>query len=131
MIGKTIISILTLILSPFAQKNDGSKTMEVRVTYYHSGEVGGSTLPRGGKPKAFKTVAVDPKIIPYGSKIKVPGIENELVAEDTGGAVKRRVAARRMGRDVPVIDVFVGSRRNMKKMERTQPHFTKIKISSD
>ncbi len=35
-----------------------------------------------------KTIAVDPKIIPLGSKIYIPQFNAIFIAEDTGGAVK-------------------------------------------
>lgn len=37
-------------------------------------------------PKEGRTIAVDPKIIPLGSKVEINGIE--YIAEDTGGAIK-------------------------------------------
>lgn len=40
----------------------------------------------GTKATAGRTVAVDPKVIPYGSTVVING--NEYVAEDTGGSIK-------------------------------------------
>ena len=40
----------------------------------------------GTKAKAGRTIAVDPDIIPYGSKVEING--NEYIAEDCGGAIK-------------------------------------------
>lgn len=40
----------------------------------------------GVKATANRTIAVDPKIIPYGSIVKIGGAE--YVAEDCGGAIK-------------------------------------------
>ena len=47
---------------------------------------GYSKTASGTKPKAKKTIAVDPKIIKLGSKIKIGKIT--YTAEDTGGAIK-------------------------------------------
>ena len=40
----------------------------------------------GVTAQANRTIAVDPKVIPYGSKVIING--NEYVAEDCGGAIK-------------------------------------------
>lgn len=46
--------------------------------------------------QAGRTIAVDPRVIPLGSKVRMNG--REYVAEDTGGAIKGKR-----------IDLFVGS----------------------
>lgn len=48
-----------------------------------------------------KTIAVDPTVIPYGSKVLING--NEYVAEDCGGAIKGNK-----------IDIFVESPKRQK-----------------
>lgn len=40
----------------------------------------------GTKATAGRTIAVDPSVIPYGTKVKING--NTYIAEDCGGAVK-------------------------------------------
>lgn len=50
-----------------------------------SGEWGAITST-GVIPKANRTIAVDPNVIPYGTHVLING--NEYVAEDCGGAIK-------------------------------------------
>ena len=67
------------------------------LTYYCScSRCGGGRTATGTKPKADKTIAVDPKVIPYGSKVKIG--KKTYIAEDCGGAIKNKR-----------IDVFVSS----------------------
>lgn len=40
----------------------------------------------GTKAKQGRTIAVDPDVIPYGTKVMING--NEYIAEDCGGAIK-------------------------------------------
>ena len=47
---------------------------------------GGGLTATGTKPKVGRTIAVDPKVIPYGSKVKIGN--KTYTAEDCGGAVK-------------------------------------------
>ncbi len=75
----------------------------------HYGPTGNLTAT-GTEPKAGRTIAVDPHVIPLGSHVFIDG--HEYVAEDTGGAIKGNI-----------IDIFVdseeeaiekGRRRNVK-----------------
>lgn len=66
------------------------KTETFKVTAYcpcHecSGEYGRQTAT-GHMARAMRTIAVDPAVVPYGTHVKINGIE--YVAEDCGGAVK-------------------------------------------
>ncbi len=54
-----------------------------KVTFY----TGGTKTATGAVPKVGRTIAVDPKVIPYGSKVRVDGF-GTFIAEDTGGAIK-------------------------------------------
>ncbi|MEN3042291.1 MAG: 3D domain-containing protein [Fervidobacterium sp.] len=43
----------------------------------------------GGVPEQFKTIAVDPNVIPLGSLVYIPTLNNTIfIAEDTGSAIK-------------------------------------------
>lgn len=72
------------------------------ITYYCPcaeccGSGGGHTTASGTTPKAGRTVAVDPSLISYGTKLKI-GKKDGYIAEDTGGGVASKH-----------IDIFVNS----------------------
>lgn len=74
--------------------------------------------------------AVDPKVIPYGSVVKIPGI-GEYVAVDTGPAVVSRRAARNAGqtsheRNALVVDIFCSSRSKAQEFKENAPEFAVI-----
>lgn len=71
-------------------KKANEKTEVFKVTAYCpceecSGEYGRQTAT-GHTARAGHTIAVDPTVVPYGSHVKINGVE--YVAEDCGGAVK-------------------------------------------
>lgn len=74
------------------------KTMTMQSTAYYTGTVTATgTRPRRN-PNGLSTVAVDPRVIPLGSKLYIDGY-GYAVAEDTGGAVKNNI-----------VDVFLNTR---------------------
>ena len=74
-----------------ASKN--GKHMVVQATAY----AGDSITSTGTVPK-WGTIAVDPRVIPYGSKVYIPQFNKTFIAEDCGGAIKGNI-----------IDIFMGS----------------------
>lgn len=99
-----------------------------RATFYNPTEdqYGSQTAkphPETGVNQAqeLTTVAVDPKIIPYGSKLQIPELAKKMglpedhlfLAHDTGGAVKSQQAS---GGQMPVIDVYTNSPQQMNQM---------------
>lgn len=52
------------------------------VAYYQ-----GNKTSTGTKPTANRTIAVDPRVIPYGSKVYIEGY-GTYIAEDCGGGIK-------------------------------------------
>ena len=60
------------------------KEMEVRATAYANDYI----TSTGKKPRPYHTLAVDPKIIPYGSRVYIPEFNKVFIAEDCGGAIK-------------------------------------------
>jgi 3D (Asp-Asp-Asp) domain-containing protein len=96
------LSIPGSILEPITKTNTVSKVLTVKVTAYcscvkccgvwskdHPSRQGTDYeqhTTSGTIPVAGRTVAVDPDIIPLGSKILIDG--HEYIAEDTGSGVK-------------------------------------------
>ena len=80
-------------------KNAESKSLgEFKITAYCScsrccGKSDGITAT-GTHATEGRTIAVDPSVIPYGTKVKIG--DSEYVAEDCGGAIKGKV-----------IDIFI------------------------
>lgn len=110
---------------------NGLKFLTVRLTAYWSKGSGtdkwtkkkesasGVTLQKG------VSVAVDPSIIPYGSKIIIPGL-GERIAHDTGTDVINKVAS---GGKLPVIDVYFDTKEEALEWARTNPEVVNVAIS--
>lgn len=61
-----------------------SKHMRVGATAYTNDPI----TATGTKPTEGRTIAVDPKIIPYGTKVYIPQFDRVFIAEDCGSAIK-------------------------------------------
>jgi 3D (Asp-Asp-Asp) domain-containing protein len=61
------------------------RTMTVKTTGYYYGP---GARTRMGTPVHWGEVAVDPSVIPLGSRIKIDGFDTIFTAEDTGGGVR-------------------------------------------
>jgi 3D (Asp-Asp-Asp) domain-containing protein len=116
-----------------SKKGIASKSRLARLTTYWPDE-GDDYTKRGLSSTGVKLrdghCAVDPKVIPYGSLVKVPGV-GELVAVDTGPAVASRQAARKSGRNsgersALVIDIYCSSRSKARAVEASNPKFAVI-----
>lgn len=72
----TVVSVGVCKLTGYCKEN-----------YPHRCNDGDSTeTSTGTTPTVGRTVAVDPKVIPYGSKVTING--HTYIAEDCGGAIK-------------------------------------------
>lgn len=120
-----IITLLLLIMPVI-----GAEKQEyiARVTYYWPGNGGqvGHRTATGKRASCGETIAVDPRIIPYGSVVKIPQMNKEVLAIDTGGAIKNRTASKKLGKDNIVIDVFCGNRAIAMARIKKYPLFMKI-----
>jgi hypothetical protein len=78
--------------------------------------------------------AVDPRRIPYGSRVVLPD-GTTLNAVDTGSAVRNRKAARKSGRTINernalVIDKFFETKRQALMWANSKPPFVSVKVIS-
>src|SRR6516225_9832030 len=119
--------VLSFVCQPFAS----DRTALARVTVYWPGEGSGRSAAWNGARLHEDHCAVDPKKIPYGSKV-VFG-DGECTAVDTGPDVVERKAARWLGhtaaeRNAIVVDRFFDSRQRAFAWESTHPHFMMVRI---
>lgn len=78
----------------------GRLVARMRCTFYTgSPDEGGSITALGTPVTPWYTVAVDPRVIPLGSKIRIEGFNGVFYCADTGGAIKGNI-----------IDIAVGSK---------------------
>lgn len=76
-----------LVTQPEPSRHAERPTLYMEATYY---TWTGCKTATGTWPQEGRTVAVDPKVIPLGSKLIING-QSGYVAEDTGGAIKDNV----------------------------------------
>jgi 3D (Asp-Asp-Asp) domain-containing protein len=102
-----------------------------RVTVYWHREGSGEHASWNGAQLREKHCAVDPKKIPYGSKVVFP--DGTCVAADSGPAVVNRKAARSCGRTAAernaiVIDRFFDTKQKALAWVKAHPHFMTVRI---
>ena len=106
--------------------------MLARITVYWPGEGQVRACSNGAKLRAGHC-AVDPKRIPFGSRVLFP--DATCTAVDSGPDVVSRKAARVIGRTVSqreaiVIDRFFESREAAMEWESSHPHFMTVRVVS-
>ena len=120
------LALLSLIETGWAAE----QTLTARVTVYWRGE-DQSRARWNGMPLQDGHCAVDPRKIPYGSKVVVDG--DELMAVDTGPAVLSRKAARAEGRTkeergAPVIDRYFKSKEEALAWAKSHRPFMQVRV---
>jgi 3D (Asp-Asp-Asp) domain-containing protein len=109
----------------------GEHSALARVTVYWHGEGSGEHASWNGTRLHERHCAVDPKKIPYGSKIVFP--DATCIAVDSGPAVVNRKAARSYGRTAAerhaiVIDRFFFTKQKALAWAKAHPHFMTVRI---
>ncbi len=64
--------------------NEVARTLVVGATAYCNDPI----TFTGVKPQVGRTIAVDPNVIPLGSRVYIPEFNAVFIAEDTGGKIK-------------------------------------------
>jgi 3D (Asp-Asp-Asp) domain-containing protein len=121
----TVIFLLLLAAPAFARQ----ESVLARVTSYWASE--GSKFASTGRRLRPGHCAVDPKRIPYGSKVVFP--DAVCTAVDTGTAVISRKAARLCGRTASqlkaiVVDRFFETKREADAWSNAHPEFMMLRV---
>lgn len=66
-----------------SSNNNTGRSMTVNASAYS-----GHTITATGTTPKWGTIAVDPSVIPYGTKVYIPKFDRVFIAEDCGGAIK-------------------------------------------
>jgi len=109
----------------------GEQSALACITVYWHGQGSGEHACWNGARLREGHCAVDPKKIPYGSKVVFA--DAECVAVDSGPGVVKRKAARSCGRNVAernaiVIDRFFNTKQKALAWARAHPHFMRVQI---
>lgn len=132
-------------VTSYTEKNEAKRfevvdVFVVRTTYYHAREPGYTYGTKVAwkevkSAKVGRTCAVDPKKIPYGTKLYIPelkGILDDGVfrAEDCGSAVTSlKAIPKKLRKEINhVIDIFVESGKTMRLLERTMPKYMEVHV---
>lgn len=69
--------------------NTIGRVLHMEATAYHPSDGGGHGITASGLPAGYGKIAVDPAVIPLGTKVYIPSY-GEAIAADTGGAIVGR-----------------------------------------
>jgi 3D (Asp-Asp-Asp) domain-containing protein len=128
-----ILYPLVLLLLFVHEAAAREQVMLARVTAYWHSPGSKERIAASGPLLRDGHCAVDPKKIPYGSKIVLP--DDQLIAVDTGPAVVQRIAARHSGRTPAqrkaiVVDRYFESRREAQSWAASHPHLMTVRVDS-
>jgi hypothetical protein len=130
---KLLVITVGLIFIFACHLSASDRTALARVTVYWPGEGSGKSTAWNGARLGEHHCAVDPKKIPYGSKVMFG--DGECTAADTGPDVVKRTAARSLGRNTSernaiVVDRFFDTRQRALAWENTHPHFMMVRVQT-
>jgi 3D (Asp-Asp-Asp) domain-containing protein len=130
---KRLLTTAGLVLSFACQPFATEQTALARVTVYWHCEGSGRSAAWNGAGLREGNCAVDPKKIPYGSKVTFG--DGECMATDTGPDVVKRKAARSLGRtpaerNAIVIDRFFDTKQRALAWANANPHFMVVRVQA-
>ena len=127
---KPIIFNKDKMVDDFIKANTAKKEIKVRLTAYWAKGSGTDSWSAkrqsstGATLKPNKSVAVDPRIIPYFSKLYIPNLGFRF-AHDTGTAVINKKASK--GK-YPVIDIFFMTEKEAMRFVNNNPKVVKVAV---
>ena len=127
---KPIISNKDQMVDNFIKTNTPKKEIKVRLTAYWAKGSGTDSWSAkrqsstGATLKPNKSVAVDPRIIPYFSKLYIPNLGFRF-AHDTGTDVIRKKASH--GK-YPVVDIFFMTEKEAMRFVNNNPKVVKVAV---
>jgi len=128
---KELITSVGFVLLFAGHAFAGEQSALACITVYWHGEGSGEHASWNGARLREGHCAVDPKKIPYGSKVLFA--DAECLAVDSGPSVINRKAARSCGRNVAernaiVIDRFFDTKQKALAWTGEHPHFMMVRI---
>jgi 3D (Asp-Asp-Asp) domain-containing protein len=128
---RQLITVVGLVLLFGCQTLTSQVSTLARVTVYWRGQSSGEYASSTGERLREMHCAVDPKKIPYGSRVVFS--DATCMAVDTGRDVVNRKAARAVGRTVAerkaiVIDRFFDTKERALAWAKSHPHFMTVPI---
>lgn len=127
---KAIISNKDQMVDNFLKSNTPKKEIKVRLTAYwaRGSDTDSWSAKRqsstGATLKPNRSVAVDPRIIPYFSKLYIPNLGFRF-AHDTGTDVIRKKASHGQ---YPVVDIFFMTEKEAMRFVNNNPKVVKVAI---
>ena len=127
---KPIISNKDQMVDNFIKTNTAKKEIKVRLTAYWAKGSGTDSWSAkrqsstGATLKPNRSVAVDPRIIPYFSKLYIPNLGFRF-AHDTGTDVIKKKASH--GK-YPVVDIFFMTEKEAMRFVNNNPKIVKVAV---